>query len=253
MTILTVQFEYPDTEVWASYETLLNVFKKSVEINQPDCKFVDIRIPAEENPNPDKPINFWYNGVKLRKWVEYLETHDEDIIFADCDMIMMNDASSAFDHDFDIAYTRRSKVNTIVIDGKTVERMPMNGGIMFARPTERARQFYRDLLEINDKMFNDVKFHEKYRARYAGMNQAAFGYVFENMCEDIKIHTFYTREWNAVDCDWPYINDKTKFLHIKSKLRKLCLHKHMPYGNFKKAMQEWCNIAEQTGVNTWKS
>jgi hypothetical protein len=178
----------------------------------PNVKFIEKKIQPPVNRSK-RDLNFMYNGVKLRLWVEFLEKTKENVIFADCDMMALQSAEHAFDIPFDVAYTARTKI----------KRIPMNGGIMMARPTKAAKSFFREMLEVNDRMFKDLRFHHIWRCKYAGMNQAAFGYTLNEGKSKAKLHEYKTIEWNAVDCDWQYINEKTVFLHTKSKLRKIVL------------------------------
>jgi hypothetical protein len=196
----------------------------------PDVELIEHKIPPPENLS-GRPLNFNYNDVKLKIWVDYLEKFNENLIFADCDMICVRPAYHAFDKEFDVAFTARTTTN----------RIPMNGGIMFARPTEAAKKFFREMLETNHKMLKDVMFHQKWRKLYAGMNQAAFGCVYEKYkkSDEIKIHKYKTIEWNAVDCDWSKIDDSTVFIHYKSKLRKLVLANKRPFGIYTKVMKRW--------------
>jgi hypothetical protein len=225
MTIFTVQFNYSNR---SNYSLLLNVFRKSIKLYMPKVKFIEVCIPAPENKT-NRDLNFMYNGVKLRHWVDFLEQTKENVIFADCDMMAIRSAEHAFNLPFDIAYTARTKV----------KRIPMNGGIMMARPTAGAKRFFREMLKVNDRMLYDLQLHHKWRCRYAGMNQAAFGCVYETGNHGAKIHKYKTIEWNAVDCDYQYINGKTVFVHYKSKLRKMVLKE-------RKTKLEYQNV-----VNLW--
>jgi hypothetical protein len=186
-----------------------------------------------------KAYNLKYNTVKLEAWTEYLHNTRDNVIFADCDMVMNRSATGAFDPDFDIAYTART----------IIQRIPLNGGIIMVKPTKRSLNFFDTFLAINKKMYDNEQFHNRWRARYAGMNQAAFGYMLETEPVDIKLHRYETLKWNAVDCDWPYITDEMVFLHVKSKLRKNVLGKKKPYGNYAKAMKIWYREAGIEPVN----
>lgn len=228
MIILTVQFNYPKRP---DYKLLLDVFRESVKRNMPQLKCVQIPIEklketaktlkdcfAEVRIKPpqkllNRPLNFKYNDVKLKIWRDFVNNTSENVILADCDMLMIKSADHAFNVPFDIAYTART----------VLKRIPMNGGIMMVRPTEKSRLFFQKMYEINHKMLHDSSFHHPYRCRWAGMNQSAFGWMMENGCCGAKVHKYITREWNAVDCDWKFINNKTVFVHYKSKLRKLVL------------------------------
>lgn len=209
MKIVTVQFRYPNR---SNYDLLLKVFKHSCRVHMPDIEFIEIKIPPP-TAIPGKDLNFAYNTVKLELWLDYLENTEEEVIFADCDMLAVKSAKHAFKLDFDVAFTGRTVVN----------RIPMNGGIMMARPTEAARRFFREMMFVNNLMLENLAFHRQWRKKYAGMNQSAFGYVYERGKHKAKVHEYKTLEWNAVDCDWHRINSRTVFIHYKSKLRKTVL------------------------------
>lgn len=221
MQIVTVQFNYSDR---SDYKKLLDVFEYSCKKNMPNAIFNSIRIDAPIN-NTKRALNFKYNTVKLRLWTEFLgKTKDKHVILADCDMLNLRPAGYAFKYDFDIAFTERTKIS----------RIPMNGGILFVKVNRRSISFFKEWLKINIKMFKDPVFHQKYRRKYAGMNQSAFGYMYEKKKGLCKLHKFYTKEFNAVDCDWPTVDGKTVFLHTKSTLRKLVLGEKPLTGKYKR-------------------
>lgn len=240
MYICTVQFD--SDRLTADYSELLKVFKKSIRKNMPGAKIHEIIIP--EPPKEEyKPYFMTYNTIKLQVWVEFLKQvrdseNPEEIIFADCDMLCLKDASHAFNIPFDVAYTAR----------EIIYKSPLNGGIMFARPTEGAIRYFEKLLEINNRMYEDEMFHKPYLEKYVGMNQAAQGYLLEHPEEHGAIvHKFMTTQWNAVEGDWQRINGDTVFVHIKGKLRLAVQKRHYPSGTHKKALELWYNIA---GVDT---
>jgi hypothetical protein len=224
MIILTTQFDGP---VRTNYKILLDVFKKSIKTHMPEAEYRELILEA-----PDKVLGHKYgitsNSFKLAKWVEFLEGCEDNVIFADCDMLMVSSAKRAFEHEFDIAYTRRSRSVHI----------PINCGIIMVRPNERSRAFFREWLRINDLMYEDASFHKPWRDKYHGINQAAFGYMLEKGNHEASLYVYETRDWNAVDCDWPYINDNTVFVHIKGALRDV-IYGASPRGPKAKAMELW--------------
>lgn len=261
MTIITVQFEYPESFHLPDYDALLRVFEASVRKQAPEAHFRAIRIPCPGRGDDEKALNFWYNTAKLEAWVRALEETDDNVILADCDMLMARPFPdpSVFDEDFDVAYTERTK-EVIRFDKASVKywgnapirRMPMNGGIMLAKPTPAARQFFRLLLETNERLYRDTEEHMKWNVKYAGMNQAAFGCLFESGEFEAKVVPLSCRIWNAVDCDWHAVENTSVFIHIKSKLRKLVLARQRPYGNFKPAMSAWYDVARECGVPSFE-
>lgn len=225
MQIVTVQFQYPHR---SDYDLLLKVFKHSCKVCMPDVNFIEIKIPPPP-ARKGRDLNFAYNTVKLEKWLNILEHTKENTIFADCDMLAVKSAKHAFNIDFDVAYTERTMIN----------RIPMNGGIMMARPTEAARKFFREMLYVNNLMFENIPFHNYWRKTYAGMNQSAFGCVYETGKHGAKVHKYKTIEWNAVDCDWSRVNGSTVFIHYKSKLRKTVLREIRMKPEFHKMVDIW--------------
>lgn len=226
MKIVTVQFNFPGRP---RYDILLDVFQYSVKKYMPDVEFIEIK----EKPPINKtrqPINFNYNHFKLGIWKDFIckSKPDEKIILADCDMMCLRPGYHAFNESFDIAYTARTWTT----------RIPNNGGIVFVRPTQKSKEFFKLWYEIDGKMLNDIPFHKKYRAVYAGQNQSSFGYMQETGNKAIKahLHKYFTRQWNAVDCDWTKVNGETVFIHYKSKLREAVL------GGIKKP--QWEKVTE---------
>jgi hypothetical protein len=233
MIILTVQF---DKGSGTKYQELLSVFRGSVAKHMPEAEFVELVLSP---PGRDKELgwNLTSNTYKLKKWVEFLNEAHDDVILADCDMLMLRSAEHAFNIDFDVAYTERCPGT----------KKPMNGGIMMARNNDKARDFFKLLQEINDKMYYEE--HELMRAwqsKYPGMNQTAFMYILENNLYKCKLHNYTTREWNSCDNDWAHISHSTVFLHVKGMLRDAVLKKLPSYGFMKNAMNLWYEAAGHT-------
>jgi len=264
MIIATVSFNYPPEYKLADYELLCRVFEASCKKYCPDAKFIDIKCDPPILPNGDKhALNFLYNTIKLEKWVELLESTDENVILADCDMLAIRHFSEdmIFNEVFDVGYTVRTETRHRIDDNtreywgeQKIHRMPMNGGIMFVKPTEEAREFFRKYLEVNQYLYDNPHIHKKWNLKYAGMNQAAFGCLFEDGEYKAKVKEFPCLKWNAVDTDWAKIDmADTYFVHIKSRLRRLLLGLNRPYGNYKSAMTRWYEIAKELGVLVWEN
>lgn len=217
MTILTVQF---DIRGYNDYKKLLQVFESSVRKHMPEANFESIILEGEDRTD-NMRCGRHANTRKLAVWADYIDNTDDDVILADCDMLMLRSAEHAFDIPFDIAYTRRI----------VVKNTPFNNGIMMIRPNERSREFMHRWLEVNNAMFLDEAFHAEWNRKYKGMNQTAFGYMLETGNHNADLHAYTTRQWNAVDPDWPYIDDETVFLHIKGALRQACLNGKAPLGS----------------------
>lgn len=229
MIILTVQF---DIYGYTDYKTLLAVFEKSVRHHMPEAKFEKIILPADER-TPDMKCGKFANTKKLATWVEYIDATDEEVILADCDMLMIRSAAHAFDLPFDIAYTRKVKGG----------RVPFNSGIMMIRPNERSREFMHRWKEVNDQMYIDKAFHAQWNKKYKGMNQTAFGYLLETGDHNAHIHAYTTQEWNAINTDWDKIDESTVFVHCKGPLRDAVIGGKAPLGSIIYPAALWYNEA----------
>lgn len=228
MKIITVKYD-------GTFERLYSVYKKSIELNIPNAEHVNINLPMPEN-NMGRPCFCHHNHTKLEAWAEYMSGADDNIIFSDADMLALRDPVEIWDNDFDICYTARTHTNA----GRSI---PLNGGIIFARPTDNAREFFRLWAQTDKTMYENKEFHDRYYRKYAGMNQASLGYLIENPdLYSARVASVFTLKYNAVDCDWRYVNDETCFVHIKSLLRQKILTKQNPSGQYKEAMIRWYRI-----------
>lgn len=232
MILLTVQFDQGRTK---NYKRLFDVFKTSVQKNIPGVHLVNIKIKA-----PERQINIarnlTYNTEKLKIWTDFIETHPgQNIILADCDMLCTKNPSETFLKNFDIGITFKTC---------EVKKSPMNGGIVFVKSNPKSIQFMKTWLDVNNQMYRDKLFHAKWKNKYLGMNQAAFGYVHEVLKPDINMIKLPTIKYNAVDCDWKSVDDQTYFIHIKSELRRAVLMNIEPTAEFRYCMSEWYKYQE---------
>lgn len=224
MQIVTVCFDYQDRP---EFGILLDVFRASIKRHMPDVEYVEYR---PEPPEYDgRNHGYLDNTFKLKIWCDHMAKTDKKVIFIDCDMLALRSARHAFKSPFDIAYTACP-------NGYMV---PLNGGVIMARPTDKARLFFERLRDVNDQMYNNYEFHKPWQDKYHGMNQSAMGYVLENASSDINILQYRTREWNAIECDWRHINSDTVFCHINKALRRAVLKRVHPCGSITKAMGLW--------------
>src|SRR4030042_1692845 len=101
MKIISVQFDYPGSK---HYDILARVLEYSIKKNCPGAEFKLIRIAAPESWRTKKC--FASNTVKLEKWVEEMESTDDDLIFLDCDMVVLKDVRDVFRiPEYDVALT----------------------------------------------------------------------------------------------------------------------------------------------------
>lgn len=269
MRIITVQFDYDGQD---DYKRLYTAFKNSCAIHASDSELICLHLSP---PIESRAIrrSFISNTIKLEAWIRALKESSEDTLLVDCDMIMTAPIDDVWDMDFDIAYTyreegRKSKVqatyklvkgrkvrtgpkphpDAIGLDCRDSRWPPINGGVMFIRPTEKSISFIQKQLEINNKMMNDKAFHNKWRAIYCGINQAAFGYMLETNLVDCNLLKLNCTEWNSCDGTWHlYEEGFTRMVHIKSALRWYVLGKTLVPTEYKKLVNLW-NKYEQGDV-----
>ena len=208
MRIATVCFDYDDC---FNFRRLLDVFRRSIAVNMPGVEIDALDCAAPKSIFPGNMLSWASNTVKLRTWAKYIAEATEPIAICDCDMLCLRSIESAFNQDFDIAFTER-----------TCKEIPFNNGLLFVRPTAASRSFFQRWHEINLRMYRDKPLHHNWQRRYTGMNQSAFGWML-NHPHTAKLATFPCKEWNACNDDWPYVNETTRMLHVKGALRKYVL------------------------------
>lgn len=227
MKIVTTVFEYSRKPY--NYREMHRVFKESCKKHIPTVEFVTIPIYGVTDQKDGKRPGCWSNTVKLREYVRFIDKVNDDVILADCDMLCLQDARHAFEGEFDIGVTMKGD------DHKT--RCVVNGGIIFVKNTEAAKEWMREFQRINDKMYADEMFHNVWKKKYYGMNQTAMGYMLE-MYDKAIVKEFPTQVWNNCDVNWANINDETVFVHIKSMLRD-AIFSGVGYSDYEIAMKAW--------------
>lgn len=131
---------------------------------------------------------------------------------------------------------------------RTSGPLPFNGGVVFVRNTKDGKDFIKLWHDINLKMFRDSKFHNPWRKKYAGMNQASFGYIWETGGYTAALKEFPCMVWDSCREDWPYIDDSTMIIHVKSELRRLALANVRETScdqKYKKGLAIWWEYARQ--------
>ena len=210
--ICIVQFDYKENK-FKLFSKLCNTLINSIKKHLPD---VEIDLCKIEEPNPNNYIgskikrSFASNSIKLKIWNDIIQNTDKHVVLLDGDTLVLDNFLEVFDEDFDIGLTFRGKTG-----------LPFNGGVIFVKPTKESKEFFNLFLKINDEFVKNKIKHQKYRNKYAGINQSALGCLLEEYNKDnkYKIKKFPCSIYNL--CDW--INNdykKAKIIHIKSNLRK---------------------------------
>jgi alpha-N-acetylglucosamine transferase len=209
-----------------------DVLQKSIRLACPTAKIIYHKCEAPKVNEEERELKrFGENAEKLRIWVNLLEKcEDNEIVLIDSDVMVLQDISEVFLFDFDIGCTRRTRNQRIIY----------NGGVMFVKKNERSLEFFRKFREIDDQMLEDKNFHEIWRAKYAGMNQAAFGWMVENYTGNFILREFPCAVYNSLSDDWKTFDPAiTKIVHLKGPLRDVILDKRKnKYQNIKKIFDD---------------
>ena len=200
MKVVTAWFDMPGQN---RYKRLLDVFLYSVKKNMPDATLEVLNIKPMRGVGIDQHLA--NNRAKMETWAQIDIT--EPTILADCDMLVLQDLSVAFDVVEDVGLTYR-----------TADFPPRNGGMIFLQPTVNANRFLKQWNKVDRFLYGHRIVHELYRKKYAGMNQASLGYLLESgILPTLNVTELPCSIWNACNEDWPNISRKTKAVHIKGK------------------------------------
>jgi hypothetical protein len=204
-SVVAVTFDFKNDH----YSRMFKVFKKSLEHHMPEAEKIYVRTEAPtviSGSTEHKAAN----THKLKIWSEKMwESNNTNFIFMDIDTFLRDDISDAFNLDFDIAYTGSSK-----------DLFPFNLGVMFIRKNERTRKFLEKWAEVNNEMYRNRKFHKPYEDKYAGINQAAFGWMLENYEEKIKLRVLPPDIYNCSNNRQWRKHKRAKVIHVKHSLRQ---------------------------------
>lgn len=176
------------------------------------CFGWDIRVERIEPPSYRSAMgnrSHVWNTQKLAWWRDRVfEAQDgARLLLIDGDTAILRSLDPVWSLDFDIAYTVRER------------GLPLNGGVVFLRVSDRTREFVRSWWEHNVRFLGDAALHQPWARKYAGINQSALGCVLETVAHGCHLVQLGCREWNACSPEL-YSPGVTRILHIKSRLRR---------------------------------
>lgn len=225
MKIIIVTFDFGTS---TTYKTLHDVLIYSIEKHMPDAKWVSITLDEPELHNRVK--GFITNTVKLYQWVKEIQSckDGENVLLLDCDMLVIGDLKEIFKKEFDVAYTVRAN-----------SKYPVNGGAIYVKVNERSRKFFDRFYEINKKMLDNPEFHQEWRNKYAGMNQAAFGYLLEKEKDIANLVPIPCRKWNVCQENWKDYDEDARLIHVKGQLRYSIFNRTDCLPELQRAVELW--------------
>jgi hypothetical protein len=240
MQIIGVMFSAPGA---CEYGRLAKVWEYSARKAHPDAtvKLIKKKDAAGKTSHQRR------NQYKLEEWNRQIQAATEDTILMDVDMVIIKEIAHVFEREFDICYTQRTKT-----------RMPLNGGVLFVKPTRAAKTFFEEWVKVDAELLLKRGRYTPYIRKYGGQNQASFGYMLENKkankrivntCIDKVPCTVYNvcqEEWHAVD-------DGTRVIHCKSGLKRILSQsgeKRPMHEKYRKAVDLWKAMAKEANTAT---
>jgi len=226
MKIVTAVFDYPGVD---TYERCLRAMSNSIKATNPKAELNILRL------DPPEPVSGAYQGwvnnhIKLDAYSRVVL--NDYTIFADVDTVFLQDASKLFNTYFDVGIGRRPPS----------AKVKYNGGVVLMQPTDSAREFMENWIQVDADMLHDQKFHKPWHAKYNGQNQASFGYMIETYPGMITLKEYPTDLVNAVEQDWPYIGQsKPVILHVRKQLLRNALT-HYPLKQIRPHLREAVKI-----------
>lgn len=153
------------------------------------------------------------NSQKLEWWRSVVvDAEDGDrVLLIDADMMITRPLEDVWRRPFDLAYTIR-----------TEGRLPLNGGVVFVRVSPATRRFVDRWFAVNQGFLANANDHRHWRTKYAGINQAAFGYMLERERDPgLALERLTCHEWNSENTTWAKFDPAlTRIVHLKSGLRR---------------------------------
>jgi hypothetical protein len=152
-----------------------------------------------------------HNSAKLDRWRDIIAAADDGdrVLLIDADTMITGPLDPVWDLPFDLAYTTAA------------DRLPLNAGVVFVRASSRSRGFLEQWAAVNRSFLGDAAALRPWRTRYAGINQAALGFMLERAGHGCQVAQLPGEIWNCEDSTWKRFDPAlTRIVHLKSDLRR---------------------------------
>lgn len=193
---------------------MANVLAHSARKHCPEWSIEVERIHPQLQASPLGVHSHVTNTAKLDWWARVIEqSADGDrVLLIDGDTMVLRDLTPVWDLDFDVAYTTKKPA-----------KFPFNGGVVFVRVCPASRALVKRWHAENARLFARPVEHQKWRAKYGGINQASWGLLLEEgVPQQLGVHVaeLPCSEWNCEDTYWRRFSQlKPRIVHVKSRLR----------------------------------
>ena len=232
------------------YERLARVLHYTAQAHCPDWSVLVERLDEKKleryEPASGNQSHVW-NTWKLDWWRRRIIDAPDGarVLLIDGDTFITRALDDAWSLDFDVAITMRHRHLTKPpgISGG----IPFNAGVIFLRVTDRTRAFMESWWRANLRFLGSQAEHEPWRKRYAGINQAALGYLLEQAQHGCEVRELPCVEWNC--CEWAlYDPEVTRIVHVKSGLRRVTFQRPGAASNprLQELAKLWRRIEQQS-------
>lgn len=201
MKIVTVYFERKK-----QYRKFLTVFRRSARAIMPKVKIEIVTPEMPKNIDHKRDTAFAFLAA-----ANYALRSKVPLVIADVDLMFVKPINDVWKIPFDIAVTTRNE-------------MKYNTGLWLYRPSEKSRLFVKQWIKNTKHLMRNFCKYEDFTWQHGGIDQASL-YMTIKGNKAIKIKELPCLEWNACQGEWKHADDKTRVIHIKSKLRLAALGK----------------------------
>lgn len=196
------------------YGRLARVLEYTASVHCPDWTIRVERNPRVAAYTSALGVHSHVTNSQKLEWWRSIVTAAEDgdrVLLIDADMMITRPLDEVWATPFDLAYTIREE-----------GRLPLNGGVVFVRVSPASRRFVDRWLAVNLKFLANANEHRHWRTKYAGINQAAFGYMLERERDPaLELARLTCHEWNSENTTWAKFDPNvTRIVHLKSGLRR---------------------------------
>lgn len=183
-----------------------------------------------------------HNTQKMDEWWRLVSTAPigDRLLLIDADTMICRPLDAVWDHDFDMAYTTKRS------------RFPFNSGVVFFRITEATKAFVHAWRAENIRMLGDGRYHQMWRKKYGGINQASLGALLDRQADfGLRIHSLPCQEWNCEDSAWADFDPAvTRIVHVKSHVRRVLFGKDKPTPAIRPVLDLWRLVDHQIADET---
>jgi hypothetical protein len=202
------------------------------------CPGWQVQVVALPPPRGGEDPAYLANTVKLEHWYEAVKTaaDGECLLLIDVDTVILRPLEDVWNRPFDLAYTIKAHAH-----------FPFNAGVVFVRASNRVRAFLAAWCGENRRMLTDRRWHQAWRRKYGGINQAALGCVLKSpLANTLTFAQLPCPEWNCEDSSWQYFDPAvTRIVHLKSALRRTVFKIGAPAARLRPIAKIWRQLEQE--------